>query len=216
MRPPIRVTVLAAVLLLAACSAEEPSPNEARSQSLRGDGDEAEPDFDPQRERAIKKAWQQQMATTQVDKVDWSKVDDYPSLDSQWLAAEALDILDGSPVPALLPGRPELLESATITRGEHWYAASLDGEGHDVYVSGTRLSVKSATIDSEELPERPEGEVRLTRNEAIVSAAFEAFGASYVVEVECARPMDDPRCTEDDYAQGLVDDLGVVARGGKR
>lgn len=57
---------------------------------------------------------------------------------------------------------------------------------------------------------RPDFEPRISRSRGIVSASFHAFGVAYVVEVECAKPFDDPRCTEDDYVRDVVADLTVA------
>ena len=54
----------------------------------------------------------------------------------------------------------------------------------------------------------------VTRTHGVVSLSFVDFGVAYSVDVECARPEDDARCTNNDYVLTLAESLAVL--GGKR
>ncbi|MFP4600213.1 MAG: hypothetical protein ACLFVJ_18305 [Persicimonas sp.] len=210
---------LIAALAIAGCAADDDSDSSttANTQALETAPDDPapdlEPDFDPQRERAVKKAWQERTPTPKVSEIDWKEAAAQPHLPAGLLDAQDEERLSRSPVPALVPERADLLDGATVTTGPHWYAVSLDGRAHDVYVSGTRMAFE---VPSVKLPAERAEDFRITRNELIASLAFNAYGAAYVIEVECARPSEDARCTEDDYIVGLANDLGLVDRGGQR
>lgn len=200
----------AVALLLSGCTEESSAPAETQSRPLDSPSVSK---LDLDRERAIKESGRVPSIQKRVAQIDWAQAKQHPTGSLAGLTQEQRAKLADAPVPTLLPDRPELLQSATITGGEHWYAASLDGEAHDVYVSGTRLET---VVPGLELPEEQPGledDFRITRNDLIVSLSFNAFGAAYVIEVECARPSADPRCTEDDYAVELANALVLSSRG---
>lgn len=210
--------VVASALALGACTSQSAPPAQTRSRGLQDQrrGLEKPAELTPREERALKKQSQQPENGTRISPIDWSEADKFARLELDPLPADAAERLAQAPVPALLPDRPALLAHATLTGGEHWYAASLDGEGHSVYVSGSN---KQAVVPGLELAEaRPDlkDDFHITRNEAIVSLTFNAFGAAYVLEVECAKPTSDVRCTEDDYVVGLANDLALANPGGRR
>ncbi len=205
---------VAAALALAGCAQEQaPSPSTTRTRPLESS---APAQFDLQRERALKE--QAQPARRRVHPIDWSEAAKYPQIDVATLAldAEARARLEHAPLPALVPQKPALFRKATITSGPHWYAASLHADGYSVYVSGTNLET---VIPELELPKRhPElkNDFRITRTDGIVTLTFNAFGAAYDIDVECARPTTDARCTQDDFAVALANSLAVANRGGQR
>jgi hypothetical protein len=217
MRSPV-LLLLAAALVLSACTEESAAPSETHSRPL--ESAPADDSLAIEQERALKKSGQVPTVRKRVATIDWAQAKQHPAARLDKLGAEQRAKLLDSPVPALLPNRPELFESATITKGEHWYAASLDGEGHDVYVSGTRLEtvVPSLALPDDRLDLAQD--FRITRNDLIISLSFNAFGAAYVIEVECAKPSTDPRCTEDDYAVELANALVLpeqtATEGGER
>lgn len=208
--------LLTAASVISACAEESSAPVETQTRRFEpAAADEVAPQgIDPDQERALKQRGKARGISKRVSTIDWDEAKAYPTGNFDGLSDEQLAKLVGSPVPALVPDRPELWQSATITKGEHWYAASLDGDAHSVYVSGTRLET---VVPGLALPdERPglKDDFRITRNELIVSLTFNAFGAAYVLEVECARPSIDPRCTKDEYAVELANAL-VLPKGGQ-
>jgi hypothetical protein len=202
------ILLLAAALALPACAQEAEEPSQTRQQASESAPEQGlDPSFDPTSERAIKKQWQARTPGKRVSEIDWAAARQHRQVAPTKLDDEQLARLVDSPVPALLPERPELLDGATVTGGEHWYAVSLDGDAHSVYVSGTRLvTVVEGLEVVDEQPEL-EDDFRITRVDAIVSLSVNAFGAAYTIEVECARPTTDARCVEDDYVVSLANAL---------
>ena len=43
-----------------------------------------------------------------------------------------------------------------------------------------------------------------------MTVSWRAFNASYSLDIECAKPLADPRCTEDEFALQTVERLGVI------
>lgn len=138
-----------------------------------------------------------------------------PRLDPGALSQAQRDVVAESPVPVLLPGSPELVPTAHMTSGPHWYAASMTATDHSVYVQGNRGSYEYGHIAmdarGDALTRRP---YTITRVHQILTLSFERFGVSYAIDVECLRPMDDPKCTEDGYAISLYEGLRVARKGG--
>lgn len=152
----------------------------------------------------------------EVHAPDWAAAARAPGLDPGALGDRALAELKGSPVPLLVPDRAELLEGARITTGEHWAAASLQGPGHTVYLQGTRVRHVAPKIELDEPGDAlTRKEHVVSRTHGVVTLAFERFGVGYHIDVECAAPMEDERCTEGAYVRELYDAL-AVAPGGAR
>ncbi len=143
--------------------------------------------------------------------IDWDAASAHSALAASSLDADARAALASAVVPVLLPNDPELLAKARVTTGPNWYAVSMDLGDHLVYVQGSRTSFELEQVEldraGDDLTKRP---YLLTRTHQIITMAFERFGAGYGIDIECARPMDDKRCTEDAYARTLWDKLAVV------
>lgn len=143
--------------------------------------------------------------------IDWASAAEYPRILPEHLSPDARAKLAQAPLPALLPDVPEVLEAAIITQGPHWYAASVPMGDYTLYVSGTRLALEIPGLEPPTMPLDP---VRITRNELIVNLTFDAFGASYTLELECDNPTTHPVCTRDDTAMALYEAL-ALANGGQ-
>ncbi len=129
------------------------------------------------------------------------------------LDARSRRALANAPVAALL--LPEgWNERSTVTSGRGFYAVSArDGE-ISVYLHATDVVHHGG--DGREAP-APEHEVRgvparILVNEGIRSVTWERGGTSYVLEVECFRPFEDERCTEDAFLCDLAERLVEVPR----
>ncbi len=186
-----------------------------QAQVERSSGDEpahiVSPDEGNAAERQAKQAYREP-GSTEVQAVDWTDAASHPRADISSLSEDARVAVESAPLPVLLPRDPALLTGAVITRGPTWYAASLHPAGHHITIHGRTLAVHQPALAAE-VPEdrrRQPGETSLTRTDGIVNVAFEAFGVSYMLDVECEAPATDTRCTEDDYAESLVRDLGVA------
>lgn len=135
------------------------------------------------------------------------------------LPAVSRAALDSSPVPMLVP--PASYAPRTIvTSGEQWAAFSYhDGE---LTISLHATGRSHPVIGDEELLEIPPADqsvrgepARMTVNELIRSVAWEENGVAYALEVECARPEHDPRCTEPEFLFDLAETLVAAPRGAR-
>jgi hypothetical protein len=131
------------------------------------------------------------------------------------LSSAARAAVELAPVPALVPALSGLVEPAVVIAKPNFYAVSTRGMGDH---AGLTVSVSSSRVSHryEGVPAaRPTDSVRgrpawLTQNEGIWSASFEEHGVSYVVEVECDRPGDDPRCASDATLRAIAESLAFV------
>lgn len=142
--------------------------------------------------------------------IDWASAERAPRVDLG-LDEESREILGGAQLPVLLPGDADWFEAVTFTSQDDWYAASMKRDGLSVYVSGTRVEFVHPHLDTSGIDAE---EPRVTRNELIPMMTFRRWGATYVVEVECARPSEDVRCGDEDFVRELTGTL--VRPGGVR
>ncbi len=145
----------------------------------------------------------------------------------QWPAATSLDTkaqarmttaaqakVATSPVPALMPRFRT--ESAIVTTGEHFYAASIPGDGITVSVHASRVAYEYAGLPKA-VPSQADRSLRgvigrVGRNEGIWSVAWVEGGVAYELEVECGTSVD-TRCADESFTLHLARDLAFV--GGK-
>ncbi len=129
------------------------------------------------------------------------------------MPASQQERLAASPMPVLLPETMSQghLEKAIVTTGEHWFAVSSTHDGVTLYIHGMRTTTEYPQLEldkaGEELAMRP---FSLSRTHQIVTLGFERFGLGYSMDVECAKPMTDTRCTQDDYAIALFESMRLV------
>lgn len=153
----------------------------------------------------------QPVAAGSLSEIDREEASSYLRIEPERLSEQAQEAWQRSAVPVLLPDDDDLLESAHITVGPAWYAASMRGADHTVLVNGTNQVHEIPGISGEKEGEGllPEGH-SLTRTHGIVSLSFEAFGVAYAIDVECENPLENPLCAEDDYVLSLAEGAGVV------
>lgn len=115
-----------------------------------------------------------------------------------------------SPVPVLAP-KDARLEDPKVMIDAEYYAIAGKLSGATISIQGTRLAHKYDTIPPTpgDRPMRG-GHGFVTVNEGIRSASFVENGAAYSVDVECADPTHDARCTGDAFVLGLVESLVYV------
>lgn len=121
------------------------------------------------------------------------------------------EAIDRSPVPVLVPDRPDLLTNARFMAGPVWYAVSIvqDGHGISIHASNRAYQVEGISEGSDKSPREDHG-YHLTRSEGIPSITFPAFGIAYMIRIVCDVPFQDPRCEEDDYILSLADAMAVA------
>ena len=121
------------------------------------------------------------------------------------------ELLRTTSARVLLPPQPTYLAAAFLTADTDWYTASIDGNGITIVIEGRSRSIDHPEIRAA-FPPTPASRAkpRVGRNELIVESAFLEQDTSYSVEVECAMPATDPRCTEDAFVRGLTTSLIAV------
>lgn len=121
--------------------------------------------------------------------------------------------LAASTLPVLLPGSmtPAQLAAGVVTTGPHWYALSSTHDGVTLYLQGTRTTVEHGQVAldeaGDEIARQP---YVISRTHQITTLSFERFGLGYHLDVECARPESDSRCTQDDYARSLHESMTLL------
>lgn len=162
-------------------------------------------------ERQIKaEAAQKSPIGPTAQEVDWAEASGFTRIDAAHLPDGEREKLDVIRVPVLVPDDPAVVRTAMITEHENWYAAAMEVDGADVYIRGTRNAFEVPGMDIPEAARKSAENYTLTRTHQIVTVSWRSFGVSYSLDVECAKPMDDPRCTQDEYALGLAEKLAVI------
>ena len=150
------------------------------------------------------------MMVSEELEVDWDEALQHPRLDESNFSMPQKEKIDNSPVPVLLPDRQKLIGAALITTGPEWYAAAINQDDVSIYVSGVAKVVRVPGSQHDEPPDFGDHAHSLNRNEGIVEISFKAFGIYYTLSVECYDHQNDPRCTQDDYAIQLADELKLA------
>jgi hypothetical protein len=110
-------------------------------------------------------------------------------------------------VPVMLPGDRTLCAAAVVMTSEHWSAVSIRAGEISIAIHAS-LPVRAGGG-----AETPNGVMvrgvtaTVDLNEGIRSLSWEEGGVAYSIDVECARPLEDPRCTQDAYARALAESL---------
>lgn len=133
------------------------------------------------------------------------------------LSPEARAELARAPFPMLLLPR-EYAAATRITTGERWAALAWRDDALTISLHATDHARPVVSDDEVVTAPPPDDSVRgeparVMLNEQIRSVAWIEDGVAYALEVECARPMDDARCTEPDFALALAERL--VAAGAR-
>ncbi len=135
--------------------------------------------------------------------LDSTAAQEHPAL-QEALPRDAVSALRSTRVPVLLPADYYFHTNMFPVGHPDWYSTTSTYAGMTVVVQGDRV----ATLDPEAAPagwRAPTWRAPLvTHNEGIVEATFLAWGASYVVSIECADPASDPRCTGDGAVLNMV------------
>ncbi len=145
---------------------------------------------------------------TDVQRVSWPARAAVDAATFGQLPAEARAEVAKSQIPVLVPAA--MASTAKLVVRPAFTAVSITGTGEHlgltVSVSATRVAHRYQNTP------RAKGDkpAWITQNELIWSATWRENGVSYVVEVECARPSEDPRCASDAFLRTVVEDLSFV------
>lgn len=130
------------------------------------------------------------------------------------LDAESRAALERAAFPVLLfPAR--WTSQVMSMDGQRWVAVAAHDDGLHVSLHGSDVAHPDLRDDEvADLP-TPTTLVRgtpawITLNEQIRSAAWHEGSVAWSLEVECDRPFEDSRCTEEDFVRALAETLVVV------
>ena len=195
-RPTLTILGVAA-LVLSGCSDPSPTPDTNTIASPQTVEVPEAPGAEPQEDTEIQ----------------WDQADRYTPISPALLNDEAARAGQDAPLPVLLPVDPDLLASAVITVGESWYTASMRTSELTVLFKGSAAGREVPGLGTNKEGDQPSSDDHvLTRTHGIVTLTFQEFGAAYSIDVECARPMEDSRCTADDYIIELAETAGVLGK----
>jgi hypothetical protein len=213
MSPRLLLAPLAA-LILTSCALEASQPASAASHAqplvIAGPGTTPALPADPTDIKRPDVVPRHDVVTLDVAAIAAAK-----ALPAAWLSPAQQAKINASPPPLLMPLDEALVKAAQINAGPRWGAWHVQADGVTLRLHATDALVQMPSLELDEagdaLTKRP---YLLSRNHQIITITFNRFGAGYAMDVECAAPMDDPRCTEDGFALELFSKLVVARRGG--
>lgn len=128
---------------------------------------------------------------------------------------EVRSLLARSVVPVLAP-RDLTLESPTLTVEGEYFALTGKSAGTTIALHGTRTAKRYKNIEPVLGDRRLRGNLPgfVSANEGIRTASWIERGAAYSVDVECSN-MRDPRCQDDAFLLGIVEQLAYVGGAGR-
>lgn len=206
MTPIMTWTLWGVVLCISACAPEQSTV----SQPLTAQGEVAAPTPD-----ALPQKLATPLPVVEVITPDATALAAHPLSSVPGALPESQrERLASSPLPVLMPGAmtdPQLAHGA-VTTGSNWYALSSTHDGVTLYMQGSRTTVEHGQIAIDEagetLTQKP---YVISRNHQVITISFTRFGLGYHLDVECAKPQSDVRCTQDDYVLSLYESMALVA-----
>jgi hypothetical protein len=202
----LTLTVGALLLTGAFCADPAPAPEGGeRSASLTA---EPTPTADPP---TVTVEESDEPSPVTIAEVAWDEADEeVDRIHASRIPEASLERARRSPIPVLLPDDDALLATAQITAGPTWYAVSMQATDHTVSIHGTNAVHELPGMGQKEEPSDPPDGPVLSRTHGIVHVAFQAFGAAYSLDIDCQDPLENPHCTDDDYALSLVESAAVL------
>lgn len=159
-------------------------------------------------ERAEKLKWSE---PHQIATIDWTEVNKHQHVEPGLVPASESEKITGLGVPVLLPSNPELISRAEIVTGATWYAASMNHDGINVVIHGSKQSENLEMNVTEEARELMRN-FTVYRTHEIVTLTFNMYGVAYSLDIECAAPTTDDRCNKDETVMTMAENL-VLAGG---
>ena len=104
---------------------------------------------------------------------------------------------------------------AIVTGGPRFHAVSLRRDELTLSIHASDVVHAPPEEGAEDSPPQyvvRGTDARLTVNEGIKSVAWSEGGAFYALEVECYRPFEDPRCTDDAFVLAQAESLVEVGQ----
>ena len=161
-----------------------------------------------------------EIATTQIQRADYDRLVAKPSG-----ALRVLATINKPKLPVLLPPDPEMLgiyrqsapsfpnnrsiqaKIALFQGFEDHYMATFEASGADILINGSRIEFKSPVRGALKDRARTQSDGTklnpIMRDEAGVSMSFNRFGSAYHIEIVCADPLTDSRCTQDNFIKDV-------------
>lgn len=162
----------------------------------------------PDVERVEKLKWSE---PHQIAQIDWTEVNKHQAATPGLLPEAQTTKIAGLGVPVLLPSNPELISRAEIVTGTNWYAASMNHDGINVVIHGSKQSENLELNVTEEARELMRN-FTVYRTHEIVTLTFNMYGVAYSLDIECAAPTTDDRCNKDETVMTMAENL-VLAGG---
>lgn len=146
--------------------------------------------------------------------IDWPRVENVDHDIRSAFTTEELALVDGAPVPALVPANSAWLDEVTVTSGEHFFALSAKLRGQTLYIQGSDQARVYPSIRGGTPTEPLRSTLGyVSQNEGIWTADFIENGAAYTVELECA-DVEMVACQTDVTVRDITDGLVVVGGAG--
>ena len=188
------------------CHETVSSPVETQEGTLEAESPSVVDSLDVERTEKLK--WSE---PHQIAQIDWTEVNKHQSVNPGLLPATQSEKIEGLGVPVLLPSNPELISRAEIVTGATWYAASMNHDGMNVVIHGSKQSENLDMNVSEEARELMRN-FTVYRTHEIVTLTFNMYGVAYSLDIECAAPTTDDRCNKDETVMTMAENL-VLAGG---
>ena len=188
------------------CHETVSSPVETQVSTLEAQSPSVVDSLDVERTEKLK--WSE---PHQIAQIDWTEVNKHQSVNPGLLPATQSEKIDGLGVPVLLPSNPELISRAEIVTGATWYAASMNHDGINVVIHGSKQSENLDMNVSDEARELMRN-FTVYRTHEIVTLTFNMYGVAYSLDIECAAPTTDDRCNKDETIMTMAENL-VLAGG---
>ena len=140
------------------------------------------------------------------------------TVNAKFISANAAAI-NSVQIPVLLPGDPDLAANLRIFPNGAFYTVSSKSNGMAFVLTGAGRAFPVPPEAAKGLPggslagRIPADGILIEGSEGGINAAFNRFGASYSISLECAAPQLDPRCTSPAYIRGVIGRLMVVMPG---
>lgn len=121
-----------------------------------------------------------------------------------------------TPLPVLLPsarslGDERAYERASFIGTPLWYSVGFSFEdGLNLELRGVGAAREHSGLSA--LGNLDPEEPTLSRTHGIVDLSFSRFGIGYALQIECADPLQDPRCIRDEFVGNIFESLLLVER----